>query len=172
MASNTVPASPLLFDWTRTPLRPGLERAYDPETATWLRALRAARARGDTFDPWLPVPQHGANAGFGPQARPLPVGALLRLWDADWPFVQECAGCRGHAWLVSAGGHPSVGGFDLVCPDCGARWHQPVGGLRRVMAELDARALEGTPFACGGPQPHSSDGAALLEALAARGGAA
>lgn len=172
MASNTFPASPMLFDWTRTPLRPGLGLAHDPGTAAWLRALRAALARGDTFNPWLPVPQQGANAGFGPQARPLPVGALVLLWDASWPFVQACVGCGGQAWLVSAGGHPSVGGFDLVCPDCTARWHQPVGGLRRVMTELNARALDGTPFACTGPQPHSSDGAALLMVLTARWGAA
>jgi len=102
---NTSTASPATapFDWTRVPLRPALAAAIDPAAAELIRALRDAERRQASPDPWLWFPQQSANAGFGPEARPLPVGALRVLWRAGCPFVQACPGCEGRAYVAWAG---------------------------------------------------------------------
>ena len=144
----------------------------DPEAAELIRALQAIWARGLSPDPWLPFPQRHANLGYGTGRAPLPIGALRLLWAGGAPGTQPCPACRNTACLVSAGGHPSVGGIDLVCPVCEARWHQSTGGLRRVAALLNAAGLAGTVFEAQGPQPRSDDGSALRAALTQLGATA
>ena len=137
----------------------------DPETAALVRTLQATWAKGLSPDPWLPFPQRHGNLGYGAGVAPLPIGAPRLLWAGGAPGTQPCPACRNQACVVSAGGHPSVGGIDLVCPVCEARWHQSIGGLRRVAAILTAAGLAGTVFEARGPQARSDDGSALRNAL-------
>lgn len=148
--------------WATWPLRP---QGRDEAAARALRLLRAAWAAGHEPEPWLGFPQHGSNVGFGTRRAPLPVGALRLLWAGGFPFRQPCLACGGTAFVVAAGGHPSVGGLDLVCDTCSARFHQPVGGLACVVQVLNEGALAGTGFEATGPQPHADDGQRLAQAL-------
>jgi hypothetical protein len=159
---QTTPASFDSHPWATWPLRP---QGRDEAAARTLRLLRAAWAAGHEPEPWLGFPQHGSNVGFGVRRAPLPIGALRRLWSGAFPFVQPCPACGGTAYLVGAGGHPSVGGLDLVCATCSGRFHQPVGGLARVAQVLNEGALAGTAFEATGPQPGADDGQRLAQAL-------
>ena len=164
-ASNTpfqYPSTPAVPTLPAQPLSGGRP---DPDTAALVRALQATWARGLAPDPWLPFPQRHGNLGYGAGFAPLPIGALRLLWAGGPPGTQPCPTCRNTACLVSAGGHPSVGGIDLVCPVCEARWRQSTGGLRRVAALLNAAGLAGTVFEAQMPQPRSDDGRALRAAL-------
>lgn len=139
----------------------------DPGTAALVRTLQATWSRGLAPDPWLPFPQRHGNLGYGPGQAPLPIGALRLLWSGGPPGAQPCPACRNTAYLVSAGGHPSVGGLDFSCPVCESHWQQSTGGLRRVAAMLNAACLAGTVFEASGPQPRPDDGSTLRAALAA-----
>ena len=152
-------------DWTHVPLVAREPRPEDAALVPLIRALRLAWERGDMPDAWLPFPQTHANIGYGPEARPLPIGALRLMWAARYPFVQACPACEHGAWMVSAGGHPTMGGLDLVCLACTTRWHQPIGGLYRVVEAINLRALDGSAFEAVGPQPLGSDGLALRKSL-------
>jgi hypothetical protein len=152
-------------NWQSWPLRQLGPHAHDTGAARAVRLLQQAWARGAPLSPWLGFPQWGSNAGFGPQRAPLPIGALQTLWASGHPFVQPCPACRAQAFAIHAAGHPSVGGLDLVCTTCDRRWHQPIGGLRRVMQVMNERALAGGEFEATGPQPHGDSGQALADAL-------
>lgn len=166
-ASNTPLQSPSAPAKPALPTQPLAGGHRDAEMAALVRALQTTWARGLAPDPWLPFPQRHGNLGYGAGLAPLPIGALRLLWSGGSPGTQLCPACRNTAYLVSAGGHPSVGGLDFACPVCEARWHQSTGGLRRVAGLLNAAGLAGTAFEASGPQPRPDDGSRLRAALSA-----
>ena len=77
---------------------------------------------------WTPFPLKYHWQGFGPAARPLPVGALLRLWEALPEFRGSCR-CGGGVLAYTVGGHwPGVGGLYGVCLKCGMECFRGIGG--------------------------------------------
>ena len=166
-ASNTPLQSPSAPAKPALPTQPLAGGHRDAEMAALVRALQTTWARGLAPDPWLPFPQRHGNLGYGPGLAPLPIGALRLLWSGGPPGTNPCPACGNPAYLVSAGGHPSVGGLDFICPVCEAHWQHSTGGLRRVAAILNAAGLAGTVFEASGPQPQPDDGSTLRAALAA-----
>ena len=73
----------------------------------------------------------------------MPVAALRLMWSARYSFAHAFQACDHRAKTVSAGGHPTMGGLDLICLGCAARRHQPIGGLYRVVEAMNLRALGG-----------------------------
>lgn len=145
------------------PLRPLEPRGHKPEIAEVLRPL----ATGRVVDPWLPFPQTSCRFLFG-QDKPLPVGALRRLWNTGSPWAQTCPQCGGTAYAVDFGAALlAIGWIVLVCTDCERELWQPAGHLMDISRLLD-KTLARTRFRptsmfYGGSRP--SDGAELRVAL-------
>ena len=97
--------------------------------------------------PWLPIPQRRCGFGFGPEGRPLPVGAAARLWRSG--LGGPCPGCDDHVLVFGGDGLLAVGGLHGVCPGCAQRCVWPLGGLGAVRRAF-SKALGGTPFAIAG----------------------
>jgi hypothetical protein len=117
----------------------------DADLAKLIRALLARREEVLSVDPWLPFPQNCCCFGFGDGRRPLPVGALVLLWDRWTAATGPCADCGGGIYARGFGGLLSIGGVVGHCSGCGRRHFRPIGGLSTVGAEA-GRALEGTEF--------------------------
>jgi len=66
-------------------------------------------------DPWLPVPQSGCCFAFGPEKRPLPVGALDILLHEDWPGHDRCPIVLGVAHALHLRGVREGGGEKSCC---------------------------------------------------------
>ena len=148
------------------PLEP-LERGKPrPITAEVLRRLLAA----DGFESlWLPFPQRMCCFSFGPNRnRPLPIGALFRLWSVGQPFVQYCPECVGWTYMVSFGGLLASGGGYLVCIGCGHEFFQALGGFPLISRILEEGPLKGSEFQYTGMKfggVYPSDGAELCAFL-------
>ncbi|MDQ8155219.1 MAG: hypothetical protein P3B98_11220, partial [Gemmatimonadota bacterium] len=54
-----------------------------PENAQLLRGILRHEQAMRTEHRWLPYPQARCSFGFGAEQRPLPVGALITLWDRE-----------------------------------------------------------------------------------------
>jgi len=125
--------------------------------------------RGKTLDPWLPFPQKECSFAFGKDRLSIPVGALLKLWEAGTPFVQECPECGSKAYAIAFSGLLTIGGARLVCPECVTAFMNEIdGGLVGVARFLNASPISGTEFhptamVLGSSFP--SDGKKLLEAI-------
>jgi hypothetical protein len=117
----------------------------DADLAKLITALLARREEVLSVDPWLPFPQNCCCFGFGEGQRPLPVGALVWLWDRWRAATGLCAECGGRIYATGFGGLLSIGGVVGHCSGCGRRYFRPVGGLSTVGAEA-GRALERTEF--------------------------
>ena len=94
---------------------------------------------------WVPIAPGKGTFTFGVNDRPLPVGALIRLWRY-WPFLRgHCPECNGMALGHSFSGYLSVGGVTGVCIACGlvvSRW---IGGMSRITSAI-IPILENTPY--------------------------
>ena len=68
-----------------------------PEQATLIGCVLMFQQELLELDPWLPFPQKACCYSFGPDKRPLPIGALVTLWSR-WPEAMgTCPECgTGH----------------------------------------------------------------------------
>ena len=94
---------------------------------------------------WVPIAAGKGTFTFGVNDRPLPVGALIRLWRY-WPYLRgHCPECNGMALGHSFSGYLSAGGIVGVCIACGlvvSRW---IGGIGRITGAI-IPILENTPY--------------------------
>ncbi|MGC8763729.1 MAG: hypothetical protein ACP5VN_08885 [Acidobacteriota bacterium] len=105
-----------------------------PGMARILRTVVENRGRLLEEDPWVPFPQNSCTFLFGARRAPLPLGALVLLWDR-WPAATGwCPLCGEKVYAVGFGGLLSTGGVVAFCAGCGARYYRPVGGLGSVAA--------------------------------------
>jgi hypothetical protein len=91
--------------------------------ATWEHRDRLLREA-----PWTPFPQNDCTFTFGPDRRPLPVGALITLWDRWDAMTGDCPECGAPALGVSFGAGLSVGGIRGCCPRCARSTRRMVEG--------------------------------------------
>ena len=130
--------APLLFAWQDT-------GRWNPSCAEAVRQLIANRDTLLELDPWTPMPQSSCSFGFGEDEHPLPIGALLRLWDA-WPAATgSCPRCGGAVRAYSLGGTARRGGILGTCVVCEREVVRPVGGVEAI-ADLVRPVLAGTEF--------------------------
>jgi hypothetical protein len=128
------------------PARPwqrGLHRY--PEQAMLLRGVLAHREALEGLDPWLPFPGYACCFSFGKRGAPLPLGALLLLWDSWKTSTGTCRFCRGPVRAYSFGGLLAIGGLGGCCAECGLGYGRSLGGYVTV-AHLLNLYLAGTPF--------------------------
>jgi len=134
-----------------------------------IRKVQEHVREGKRLDGWLPFPQKECGFAFGERYRPLPVGALLLLWGAGRPFVQDCPRCGSEAFAIAFSGLLTIGGTRLVCRSCGsAFWDLVDGGLADIACYLNESPLGGTEFQPTGMMIGSSfpsDGKELLPAI-------
>lgn len=144
-------------------------KGKDAFTAEVLRRLVATQDQIE-LDPWLALPQSSCCYSFGPEKKPLPIGALRWLWSGGFPLVQACPECGGTLLTVGFGGLLSIGGLVMVCPDCEGDFTHSIGGLtatgRFVADRLAGSGFEITGMVYGGVV--SSQGHELLEILGLR----
>ena len=127
-----------LFAWQDT-------GRWNPPCAEAVRQLIANRETLLELDAWTPVPQGSCTFGFGDDSLALPIGALVRLWDA-WPAATgSCPRCGGTVRAWSIGGTAKRGGILGVCVVCERELVRPVGGVNAI-ADLLRPVLAGTPF--------------------------
>lgn len=119
------------------------------------------------LDPWLPFPQNSCCYSFGPEGRPLPIGALFILWER-WPaFTGQCPECGAKVYGYGFGGMLSTGGVRAVCVGCTRTLYRSIGGLTVVGSEFRPW-LTGTPYTAGSFRfggCFGGDGRALVDAL-------
>src|SRR6185295_18347882 len=97
------------------------------------------------LDPWLPFPQNSCCYSFGSEKRPLPVGAILLLWD-NWPaFTGACPACGEKGYGYGFGGLLNIGGVLAICAGCTKYQSRRIGGLGTVAAEVGP-FLAGSPY--------------------------
>jgi hypothetical protein len=124
---------------------PSQRPSHDRDMAMLTRATWEHRARLLREGPWTPFPQNDCTFFFGPDRRPLPVGALITLWDRWDAMTGDCPECGGAALGISFGGGLSVGGIRGCCPRCARSTRRMVEGLARIRGCIPA-ALRGTPY--------------------------
>lgn len=118
----------------------------DPGLVLVIQATLAYKHRLLTLDPWLPFPQNACCHAFGPERKPLPIGALFLLWER-WPACTgDCPECGAKVYGVGFGGLLSIGGVVAVCIGCSREMYRHIGGLM-VVAEEFRPWLAGTPYA-------------------------
>ena len=142
-----------------------------PAIAEVLRLLLRAVESGRELDPWLSFPQTGCCFSFGPEGKPLPIGALHLLWSEGSPFVQECPDCGDKIYMIYFGGLLSMGGGSLVRVGCGQSWFQFMGGLGRVGRIIKETSIGESCFHLKGGRfggAFGSDGAELCKLLGAK----
>jgi hypothetical protein len=79
-----------------------ISSAPQPELARLVRLLIEKR---NELDPWLPFPQSSCSFAFGDQAKPMPIGALLTLWDNDPRWRRECPNVEASCAAYLAAGY-------------------------------------------------------------------
>jgi hypothetical protein len=121
------------------------DRRATPETVRFLRALRGRARVLVARDPWIPVPQQGCNFAFGPNALPLPIGALMHLWEHWRAMHGGCSLCGGEVWGYSIGGMITVGGVRGCCLVCEHDAVRRIGGMVAV-ADLVRPILDRTAY--------------------------
>jgi hypothetical protein len=129
--------------------------------------VRAIIERREELDPWLEFPQTSCSHWFGPQHRPLPIGALYLLWERDECWRKPCPECNGELRGISCAGSIDMLQYEFICLGCERLFteRQPPSFL---LGCESLRALEATPFACTGgllDGAHGSEGRDLLDRL-------
>lgn len=113
-----------------------------------IRRILARDRNGPPLDPWLPFPQRSCCFGFGERNSPIPVGALLKLWESGAPFRQVCPDCGGTSYMIGCGGLLTISSGIMICTGCDRRWsHRLRGGIATPYSMLKHSVLEGTEFA-------------------------
>lgn len=118
---------------------------FEVERATLVRAMLEYREPLLEADPWVPFPQASCFAMFGPEAVPLPIGALFHLWDHCPEMTAICAICGGNAFAYTFTGLFSIGGVNGCCTLCDRKGRRPVGGFPRLIMEV-IPYLDDTPY--------------------------
>jgi hypothetical protein len=108
--------------------------------ATWEHRVRLLREA-----PWTPFPQNDCTFSFGPDRRPLPVGALITLWDRWDAMTGDCPECGEAALGVSFGAGLGTGGIRGCCPRCARSTRRTVKGDAHIRGCIPA-ALRDTPY--------------------------
>ena len=120
-----------------------------PGTNVGLSQLLGACLRREAellaVDRWMPFPQTSCSFAFGKQARPLPIGALFRLWSECPAITGTCVSCGGRVLAYSCGGLASVGSVSACCEACGRLHSRFVGGLPAAL-DVIGPSLAGTEF--------------------------
>lgn len=151
------------------PWRRKIEMHPAPGTAEVIRRILAREKSGPPLDPWLPFPQRSCCFSFGERESPIPVGALLRLWESGRPFRQACPACGGNSYMIACGGLLTISSGIMICTGCGQRWsHRLRGGIGSAHSMIKNSVLQGTEFEVksgrfGGAV--SSDGTTLCKEL-------
>ena len=113
-----------------------------PERASLVRNVLAFR---DQLDPWLPFPQNACCFGFGEDSLPLPLGALLLLWER-WPRITgPCPVCGGQWYGVGFLGFLVLGWIPGVCIECERSLKRNVSGAGWLANEIRP-ILKGSPY--------------------------
>ena len=115
------------------------------EKAAIIRAILGLGELTEKLDPWLPFPQNSCCFFFGKDRLPIPVGALLFLWENSFLFTGECPYCGDKTYGYSFGGLLNIGGITGCCVNCGASTQNPIGGLMKLN-NLLSPALQETPY--------------------------
>lgn len=151
------------------PWKRKIEMHPAPCTTEVIRRILAREKSGPPLDPWLPFPQRSCCFTFGERESPIPVGALLRLWESGKPFRQKCPACGGTSYMIACGGLLTISSGVMICAGCGQRWsHRLRGGIGSAHSMLKHSVLEGTEFRVKGGRfggAASSDGTALCREL-------
>lgn len=117
----------------------------DSERASIIRALLGLGKLSEKLDPWLPFPQNSCCYSFGKDKRPIPVGALLILWEKHPLFTGRCPECNGKAFGYAFGGLFNIGGIVGCCIECKRKLFRHVGGLMKT-GGLISPFLKDTPY--------------------------
>jgi ribosomal protein S27E len=115
------------------------------EKAAIIRAILSLGDLSGKLDPWLPFPQNSCCFLFGKDKLPIPVGALVYLWDNCPLFTGKCPKCGGKTYSYAFGGLLSIGDIRGCCVSCGESVSNPIGGLGRLSMELKP-VLKETPY--------------------------
>ena len=130
--------APALFAWQDT-------GRWNGVAADVVRQLVAHREAALALDPWCPVPQESCTFAFGADGRSLPIGALVRLWDA-WPAaLGSCPRCSGSVRAFSLGGSVKRAGVFGVCVICEREVIRFVDGVEAIV-DLVRPVLASTAF--------------------------
>jgi hypothetical protein len=96
------------------------------------------------LDPWLHFP-NGSCHRFGPEEKPMPIGALLLLWER-WDFMTgRCARCGETIYGYTFWGEWHQYGITGCCIGCGITYCRSLSGLERVNSFV-SKHLDDTPF--------------------------
>ena len=115
------------------------------EKAAIIRAILGLGELTGKLDPWLPFPQNSCCFFFGKDRLPIPVGALLFLWEKAPLFTGKCSHCGGKTYNYAFGGLLSIGDIRGCCVSCGESVSNPVGGLGKLY-KIFKPILENTPY--------------------------
>jgi len=100
--------------------------------------------------PFVAFPQNACGFHFGGKSKPLPVGALIHLWEQMPLFRGDCPECSGPVYGYTFAGLLNTGGISGCCLDCHAGLHRWVGGLAKLQSLIDP-ILSSTPYFLGNP---------------------
>jgi hypothetical protein len=142
------------------------EQPANEKEQTLSHIVKALIERRNELDPWLEFPQSSCTFRFGDAKKPLPIGALYRLWETDDRWRKPCPSCGNKAYGLSCGGFLSNGWFVFVCVECSRSFHVNPGGLLSAAALLSN--LNGSEFEVTGScfgAAIASRGEPLLKAL-------
>lgn len=115
------------------------------EKAVLIRAILGLGELTEKLDPWLPFPQNSCCFLFGKDKLPIPVGALLFLWEKTPLFTGKCSHCGGKTYNYAFGGLLSIGDIRGCCVSCGKSVSNPVRGLGKLH-KMFKPILENTPY--------------------------
>lgn len=117
----------------------------DSERASIIRALLGLGKLSGKLDLWLPFPQNLCCFSFGKDARPIPVGALLILWEKCPLFTGQCPECNSKVFGYAFGGLLNIGGVVGCCIECKREFVRHVGGLGKTGSAITP-FLKETPY--------------------------
>jgi hypothetical protein len=115
------------------------------EKAVLIRAILGLGELTGKLDPWLPFPQNSCCFLFGKDKLPIPVGALLYLWENSSLFTGECPHYGGKTYSYAFGGLLNIGDIRGCCISCDKGVSNSIGGLG-VLNQTFRPILQDTPY--------------------------
>lgn len=94
------------------------QRPVSEQERALSRVVKALLLQRIELDPWLEFAQSTWTFRFGETKKPLPIGALFRLWETDERWHKPCPFCGSKAYGISCGGLLSMGWFEFICLEC------------------------------------------------------